>query len=204
MILIVSFSDTDSLSSVIWLSSQSQRVRVRITLRLAVYGQSVRLNAKPHQTHGQHFFFQLNPCGHSPYATSPLTRGWVCRLQLLLALASAVILRSESRRTYGHILLSQIRDSTTWRARPKYLYPPGTGWPSYTPRHWVPFPSPPTTGRATVEVFGPASTREWLLIWMMSSSYSLGTDSIENTASKNSSIVACLFVAAETCLKSRY
>jgi hypothetical protein len=25
-----------------------------------------------------------------------------------------------------------------------YLYPPGTGWPSYTPRHWVPFSSPPT------------------------------------------------------------
>jgi hypothetical protein len=36
---------------------------------------------------------------------------------------------------------------------------PGTGWPSYTPRHWVPFPSPPATRRATVEVFEPASTR---------------------------------------------
>jgi hypothetical protein len=22
------------------------------------------------------------------------------------------------------------------------LYPPGTGWPRYTPRHWVPFTSP--------------------------------------------------------------
>jgi hypothetical protein len=27
----------------------------------------------------------------------------------------------------------------TWRARFLYLYPPGTGWPSYTPRHWIPF-----------------------------------------------------------------
>jgi hypothetical protein len=27
----------------------------------------------------------------------------------------------------------------TWRARSPYLYPPRTGWPSYTPRHWVPF-----------------------------------------------------------------
>jgi hypothetical protein len=27
----------------------------------------------------------------------------------------------------------------TWRARSPYLYPPGTGWPSYTLRHWVPF-----------------------------------------------------------------
>jgi hypothetical protein len=27
----------------------------------------------------------------------------------------------------------------TWRARFPYLYPPGTGWPSYTPGHWIPF-----------------------------------------------------------------
>jgi hypothetical protein len=27
----------------------------------------------------------------------------------------------------------------TCKARSLYLYPPGTGWPSYTPRHWVPF-----------------------------------------------------------------
>src|SRR5215470_11796672 len=25
----------------------------------------------------------------------------------------------------------------TWRTRPPSLYPPETGWPSYTPRHWV-------------------------------------------------------------------
>jgi hypothetical protein len=47
----------------------------------------------------------------------------------------------------------------TWRARSPYLYPTWTGWPSYTPRHWVPFSPPPTTRRATVEVFEPASTR---------------------------------------------
>jgi hypothetical protein len=38
-------------------------------------------------------------------------RGWVCRLQLLLGLASAVIFTSESRETHDHILLSRIRDS---------------------------------------------------------------------------------------------
>jgi hypothetical protein len=37
--------------------------------------------------------------------------GWVCRLQLLLALVSAVIFGTESRGTHDHILLSQIRDS---------------------------------------------------------------------------------------------
>jgi hypothetical protein len=47
----------------------------------------------------------------------------------------------------------------TWRGRPPYLYSPGTRWPSYTLRNWVPFSSPPTTLRTTVEVFEPASTR---------------------------------------------
>jgi hypothetical protein len=56
-------------------------------------------------------FFQLNTCGHSPYLTSSLTRGWVCSLQFMLVLASAVICRSEYRRILDHILLSQIRDS---------------------------------------------------------------------------------------------
>jgi hypothetical protein len=39
-----------------------------------------------------------------------MTRGRVCRLQLLLVLASTDIFGSESRRTRDHILLSQIRD----------------------------------------------------------------------------------------------
>jgi hypothetical protein len=45
------------------------------------------------------------------YGALSLTRERVCHLQLLLVLASAVILGSESRRTREHIFLSQIRDS---------------------------------------------------------------------------------------------
>jgi hypothetical protein len=71
---------------------------------------------------------------------------------------SAVILGSESRGTHDHILLSQIREPPTWRAWSPYLYSPRTGWHSYTPRNWVAFSSPPTTHRATVEVFESAST----------------------------------------------
>jgi hypothetical protein len=37
-------------------------------------------------------------------------RRWVCCLQLLLVLVSAVILGSDSRGTHDHILLSQIQD----------------------------------------------------------------------------------------------
>jgi hypothetical protein len=53
----------------------------------------------------------MNAFGHSSYVTSSLTKGCICRLQFLLVLASAVILRSESRGTNGKILLSHIRDS---------------------------------------------------------------------------------------------
>jgi hypothetical protein len=74
-----------------------------------------------------------------------LTGERVYRLHLLLFLASAVILESESRGTIFYSL--RFETHPTWRARSPYLYPPGTGWPSYTPRHWVSFSSPPTTRR---------------------------------------------------------
>jgi hypothetical protein len=62
-----------------------------------------------------------------------LTRGRVCRLQLLLVLASAVIIGSESLGTRNHILLSQIRDFPFRRrlrvagSRWRYSTPPSHG-----------------------------------------------------------------------------
>jgi hypothetical protein len=94
------------------------------------------------------FIFKLNAYGYSPYVTSSLNGGWVCRLQLLLVLASAVILTSDSRGTifYCH----RLGDSPNLEGKV----------PVFTsPRNWVPFSSPPTTRRATVEVFDPGSTR---------------------------------------------
>jgi hypothetical protein len=66
-------------------------------------------------------YLRLNTFGYSPYVTFYLTRRWVCRLQLLRVLASAVILRSESRGIHDHILLSQIRDSPNLESRSPYL-----------------------------------------------------------------------------------
>jgi hypothetical protein len=72
-------------------------------------------------------FFQLKPCCHNPYVTSSLKSGWVCRLQLLLALASAVILGSESHGTHDHILLSQIRDTSNLEGQfPVFISPRNT------------------------------------------------------------------------------
>jgi hypothetical protein len=81
--------------------------------------------------------WQLRVCG---VGAPSLTRGRVCRLQLLLVLASAVIFRSESRRTRGQF---------------------------YCLRFETSFSSPPTTRRVTVEVFDPASTRvAWWWLYM--------------------------------------
>jgi hypothetical protein len=105
------------------LNSNSVRVRVRVTLRLAVYRQSVRLGDKPLETH-DNFIFQLNFCSYSPYVSSSLTRESVCLLQLPLVLTSAVILRSESHGNHDHILQSQIRGSTNLEGQvPVFISP---------------------------------------------------------------------------------
>jgi hypothetical protein len=76
------------------------------------------------------FFRQLRVC----YFVAPfLTRGRVCNLLLLLVLASSVL--RDSRPYFIIPILETL----------PYLYPPGTGWPRYTPGHWVPFPSPLAT-----------------------------------------------------------
>jgi hypothetical protein len=64
---------------------------------------------------------------------SPLKLTLYMAVSFVVALARAVILGSESRETRDYILLSQIRDL---------------------------FYSPPTTSRAKVEVFDPASTQD--------------------------------------------
>jgi hypothetical protein len=68
------------------------------------------------------------------FGAPSLTRGWVCRLQLLLVLARAVIFGSEFHNTRGHILLSQIRDFSFRRllrhagSRWRYSTPPPHGY----------------------------------------------------------------------------
>jgi hypothetical protein len=72
-------------------------------------------------------FSELNTCGYSPYVTSSLSRGCVCRLQLLLTLASAVNLRSIFRGTHDHVLLTQIRDSPNLEGQvPVFISPTNT------------------------------------------------------------------------------
>jgi hypothetical protein len=62
--------------------------------------------------------------------------GWYSPAQSFLSLSPAVLVTIFYCRKF--------ETPPTWRARSPYLYLPGTGWPSFTPRHWVPVSSPPT------------------------------------------------------------
>jgi hypothetical protein len=123
---------------------------VRVTLRLAVYSQSVRLGDKPLETHDQQFF-----------------PGWTLAIIVLMQLSlwredGSVVYnscwaspaQSLSGPSHARLITTfyylRFETPQTWRARSPYLYPPGRRWPGYTPRHWVPFSFPPTTRRATV------------------------------------------------------
>jgi hypothetical protein len=66
-------------------------VKVKFTLRLAVYRQAVRLGVKPFETHYKRSFFQLSPCCNNPYVTSSLTKICVSLLRICLAFRQACI-----------------------------------------------------------------------------------------------------------------
>jgi hypothetical protein len=53
-----------------------------------------------------------------------------------------------------------------------------------------------------VNVFGPTSIQDTELIAQNLPSYNISTDCIENTVSSSSFIVACISIAAGTCLPS--
>jgi hypothetical protein len=108
-----------------------------------------------------------------------------------------VILRSESCGTHDHILLSQNRDSPNLDGQVLVFISPRKWWPIYTPRHRVPFSSPPTTPRATVEVFEPASTRG------SSSSCVRSSQGGYHRDSRLQHIFYCCVASPRTCLPNR-
>jgi hypothetical protein len=124
------------------------------------------------------FSFQMNTCDHSPYATSPLTRGWVCKLQLLLVLASALILGSESRGTHDHILLSQFRYSPNLEDQFPVFISPRKRVAQLQPQPLGSLFVASYDSQGTVEVFEPAST--WELVSTVSIKNLFYTRSIHN------------------------
>jgi hypothetical protein len=57
----------------------------KVTLWLAVLSPIISSWRQAPWDSDQRFFSQLNPCGHSSYVTSSLTRRWICLLRIFLA-----------------------------------------------------------------------------------------------------------------------
>jgi hypothetical protein len=135
-------------------SCQSQRVRV--TLRLVVYRQSVCLGDKPLETHDQQFYFKLNPCGYGAYVTSSLMRGRVRRSLLLLVSPAQPFSLRVPRDSWPYFTVSNSRFPQRGKPGPRIISPKNRVARLY-PRHWVPFSLHLTTRRATVELFDSAT-----------------------------------------------
>jgi hypothetical protein len=103
----------------------SLSLSLSLTLRVTTDGQPASLswNKAPFWGSRSDLYYCLTVAGLLIWGA--LSDG-VCRLQLQLVLASAVIFGSESRRTRGHILLSHIWDFTFRRllrlAEPRWRY----------------------------------------------------------------------------------
>jgi hypothetical protein len=131
-----------------WISYLNMCNEVEVNLR-PIVSRPVCLGVRhPSGTRDQFFFLleilfrQLRVC----YFVAPsLTRGRVCNLLLL------VLLGSESRETQDHILFSL--DSPNLEGQAPVFVSHRNRVAQICPGHWVPFLSPLTTRRATVEVF---------------------------------------------------
>jgi hypothetical protein len=65
------------------------------------------------------------------------------------------------RDSWPHFTAIKFETPPTWKARSPYLHPLGTGWAGYTPRHWVPFPSPPTSSNSLEQLVSFIIPRPW-------------------------------------------
>jgi hypothetical protein len=99
---------TDKISIIVSLWFSYSRVESYVTTD----GQSASLswNKAPIWGLRRDFYYCHTVAGLSMWRALSLTRGRICRLQLLLTLVRAVIFGLEYRKTRDHILLYQIRD----------------------------------------------------------------------------------------------
>jgi hypothetical protein len=113
----------------------SQQMKVKFKVILTTDGQSASLSRCQAHVCGPDFYYRQKVAG---------LLMWGTRLQLLLVLVSRVILGFEPRATLDHILLSQSRDFLKLEGHVPVFISLKNRVDS---RHWVPFPSPPTTRR---------------------------------------------------------
>jgi hypothetical protein len=111
-------------------------VGVIVILRPTV-SRPVYLGIKPSYGAYDQIFITVRQLRVCWYGTPSMTRGRVCRLQLLLSSPGQSLSGPSPAGLMTTFYCLRFENPPTWRTRSLYLYPPGTGWPGYTPRHWV-------------------------------------------------------------------
>jgi hypothetical protein len=129
-------------------------------------------------------------------------------LQFLLVLASAVIMRPESRVTHDHILLSQVWDFPNLESQvPVFMCPRNRVarlCPQALGSFCVIFHDSQGYGGGIRPHFYTGVYWLWTILAPVFLLITFCTDRVENTVSYSSSIVTCISVAARTCLPSRW
>jgi hypothetical protein len=97
-----------------------QKVKVKITLRLAVYRQSVRLVVKPLEAHDQRFF-PTKLLRNNPYVTSSLTRRRVCLLWLSLAFRQVWLTHKKHSELLFQLVSGRIQQKTLFPNNPSII-----------------------------------------------------------------------------------
>jgi hypothetical protein len=97
----------------------------------------VCLGIKPSSGAYDQIFITVRHLRVCSYGAPSLTRGRICLLQLLLSSPAQAFSGPSPAGLMTLFYSLRFETPPTWRARSPYLYPPGTGWSGYTPRHWV-------------------------------------------------------------------
>jgi hypothetical protein len=150
--------------------------------------------ASPLRLTTSNFIFQLNTCDYSPYVTFSLTRVWVGYNSCWSSPAQSFSHPSPAgfMTTFYYLRFETPLDL---EGQVPVFITPRKGWPGCTPRHWVPFSSSPTTRRATMEVFDPASTRDEYLKTNAGSCLHIGYDPfLPNPYILNGNIIILYFI----------
>jgi hypothetical protein len=136
----------DKIICVWWIETIWKKVEVKVNLRLTV-SQYVLASSTLVGLATKYYFLSECFCLSLVSVGRPLWR------EDGSAICSVITQWSESLITRNHTLLSHLRLPQPGGPDSHIYIPPGTGWPGYTPGHWVPFTSSLTSRRATVEVF---------------------------------------------------
>jgi hypothetical protein len=176
------------------------RGRVTVTLTLAVYRQSVLLGDKPLRLTSS--FFRLNKrptsCDHSSYVTS-LSQSQSQSYSYVTTDGQSASVSSNKAPIWG--LWTDFCYCQTVFGSFSGPSPVGLATLFTVSDSRLPFSLPPTTRRVTVEVSTPPPHGTSVTSLLPEFSlYNVGTDRTENIASNNWFV----FVAAETCVSSRY